>query len=56
MEVEFLFVSNIPLRFAAEGEQTMYKAIWKCQRDQKKLATWQELQKLLHTKNTKIRF
>lgn len=56
METEFMFVSKIPLRFAAKGEQVKYKAIWKCQSGQKKLATRQKLQKLLHTKSTKISF
>lgn len=59
MEVDFMFVRKFPVRFAAEGKQIMYKATWKCQSGQsgqEKLATRQELQKLLHAKNTKIGF
>lgn len=37
MPVEFMFVSEMPLRFAAEGEDTMYKAIWKRQGGQDKI-------------------
>jgi len=29
MKAEFMFVSKILLRFAAEGEKIMYKSIWK---------------------------
>lgn len=47
MKDEFMFVSKITLRFAAEGEETKYRATWNCRRDREKIVTQQGLQKSL---------